>query len=76
MSEVSFVAIPEIARILGVSVPTVRLWVTSGRIAKDGYIKVGRTYRFDVAAVVNHLKNASAESAAPAHTTPSPDQDI
>jgi len=58
MSEVdkSYVPVEEVAEHLSVKVSTIRQWVSKGFIPKTTYIKVGYTYRFNVPAVVEALK--------------------
>jgi excisionase family DNA binding protein len=52
-----YVPIEDVAKYLSVSLSTVRAWVRQGYIPKHTYIKVGNTYRFRLAAVVEHLTN-------------------
>tara|TARA_R110002012_G_scaffold290880_1_gene485065 strand:+ start:5098 stop:5346 length:249 start_codon:yes stop_codon:yes gene_type:complete len=57
MSELeSYVPVEEVAEHLSVKVSTIRQWVSKGFIPKTTYIKVGYTYRFNVPAVVEALK--------------------
>jgi excisionase family DNA binding protein len=56
MSE-PFVPIEELAKHFTVSVSTVRAWVRQGHIPKHTYLKIGNTYRFNVAKVVEALSN-------------------
>lgn len=55
--EAPYVPIEDVAKHLSVSVSTIRAWVRQGYIPKATYIKVGNTYRFRLAAVVDHLTN-------------------
>ena len=55
--EAPYVPIEDVAKHLSVSVSTIRAWVRQGYIPKATYIKVGNTYRFRLAAVVDHLPN-------------------
>lgn len=50
-----YVTIGDTASHLGVSISTIRKWVREVRIPRNTYIKVGNTYRFDVAAVAAAL---------------------
>jgi excisionase family DNA binding protein len=57
MSETaSYVPVEDVAEHLSVKVSTIRQWVNKGFIPKSTYIKVGYTYRFNVPAVVEALK--------------------
>ena len=48
--------IEELAKQLTVSVSSVRVWLRSGYIPSETYIKVNNTYRFDVPKVIEALK--------------------
>jgi|TARA_S200002703_G_scaffold158675_1_gene169670 excisionase family DNA binding protein len=52
----SYVPVEEVAEQLSVKVSTVRQWVNKGFIPKSTYIKVGYTYRFNIPAVIEALK--------------------
>lgn len=53
----------ELARLLGVSYPTIKLWGAKGRL--DGLrIKVGARYRYDFAQVEGRLKTGEFASVA------------
>jgi len=52
----SYVPVEDVAEHLSVKVSTIRQWVNKGFIPKSTYIKVGYTYRFNVPAVVEALK--------------------
>tara|TARA_R110000787_G_scaffold280929_1_gene391949 strand:- start:419 stop:667 length:249 start_codon:yes stop_codon:yes gene_type:complete len=57
MSELeSYVPVEEVADYLSVKVSTIRQWVSKGFIPKSTYLKVGYTYRFNIPAVVEALK--------------------
>jgi excisionase family DNA binding protein len=57
MSELeSYVPVEEVADYLSVKVSTIRQWVNKGFIPKSTYIKVGYTYRFNIPAVIEALK--------------------
>tara|TARA_R110002126_G_scaffold284731_1_gene434637 strand:- start:1172 stop:1420 length:249 start_codon:yes stop_codon:yes gene_type:complete len=57
MSEIeSYVPVEEVADYLSVKVSTIRQWVNKGFIPKSTYIKVGYTYRFNIPAVIEALK--------------------
>ena len=82
----SFVTIDVVAARLGVSVPTARLWCKTGKIPPTTYLRVGRTYRFDLDKLMSELQaNTVATATAPAANTPqmeplltepNPDKDI
>jgi hypothetical protein len=55
MSQGPFVPIEECAKHFTVSVSTIRSWIRQGFIPKDTYLKVGLTYRFDLAAIIKAL---------------------
>ena len=54
-----FVLIEDVAKHFKVSVSTVRAWVRMGNIAPWAYLKIGNTYRFDLAKVVESLMPSS-----------------
>jgi len=56
-----YVTIDEIARKLRISLPTVRSWVRQGHIGSQAYIRVGTTYRFNMAAVLESLHGVVRE---------------
>ena len=56
MSEATLVPIEELATQLHLKPTTLRSWVRNGLIPKSCYIRVGNTYRFDVAKVVFALR--------------------
>lgn len=56
MAEDKYVAIDKIAEHLQVSVSTVRAWVRTGVLPDTSYIKIGKTYRFQLPDVVNALR--------------------
>ena len=58
-----FASIDVLAKQLGVSVSTLRVWTHKKEIPKDTYIQVGTTYRYRINAVIDALtkKEATAE---------------
>jgi excisionase family DNA binding protein len=52
----SYVPVEDVADHLSVKVRTIRQWVNKGFIPKSTYIKVGYTYRFNLPAVIEALK--------------------
>jgi len=52
----SYVPVEEVAGYLSVKVSTIRQWVNKGFIPKSTYIKVGYTYRFNLPAVIEALR--------------------
>ena len=55
---VPFVPIEQVAKHFTVSLSTIRAWVRQGKIPPNTYIKVGNTYRFNVADVEGALVGA------------------
>ena len=56
-----FVSIEDLAKHFTVSVSTARAWVRKGEIPKNTYIKIGKTYRFKLDAVVQALLGDQTE---------------
>lgn len=54
-----YATIRDVAGYFVVSVSTVRNWIRAGIIPASTYIKVGDTYRFNLASVEEALKRAS-----------------
>ena len=52
----SYGPVEEVADYLSVKVSTIRQWVNKGFIPKSTYIKVGYTYRFNLPAVIEALR--------------------
>jgi len=65
-----YVAIEDVAKYFSVSISTVRAWLRQGYIPKTTYIKVGNTYRFHLAAVVEHLTTVVTSESADDTTQP------
>jgi excisionase family DNA binding protein len=63
MMSVPFVPIEQVAKHFTVSLSTVLAWVRQGKIPPNTYIKVGNTYRFNVADVESALVGASRQEA-------------
>ena len=57
MSEV-FVPIEKVAKHFSVSLSTIRAWVRQDKIPPNTYVKVGTTYRFNLADVEGALVGA------------------
>jgi len=57
-----FVEIGDVASHFKVSVSTVRAWVRQGQIPPNTYVKLGKTFRFQLDAVADALLNGSAVS--------------
>lgn len=57
-----YVPIGDAASHLGVSVSTIRKWMRDTHIPRTAYIKVGSTYRFDVAAIIAALTPVDTEA--------------
>ena len=62
--ESPFVPAEELAKYFSVSVTTIRAWVRQNIIPAETYIKIGSTYRFNIADVENALVNKSQQEAA------------
>lgn len=78
MAEDKYVAIDKVADYLQVSVSTVRAWVRTGVLPDTTYIKIGKTYRFQLQAVVSALRAYNtAKTAKLTHAEEvTPDQDL
>lgn len=50
------VRVEEVADALGVKPTTIQGWVRNGDIPRNTYIKAGKTYRFDLKAVLSALR--------------------
>lgn len=70
-----FVSIEDVAKHFMVSVSTARSWVRQGEIPKNTYVKIGKTYRFKLDAVVEALLGNQVEKKEP-HSSPAPVEDI
>lgn len=56
------IPIEDVAKHFTVSVSTVRAWVRQGHIPRSTYVKIGNTYRFNLAEILASLtKSPSAE---------------
>ena len=62
--EAPYVPVEELAKYFSVSVQTIRAWVRQNIIPAETYIKIGSTYRFNIADVENALVNKSQQEAA------------
>jgi excisionase family DNA binding protein len=62
MNDEPLVPIEELAKKFTVSVSTVRAWLRQGHIPPHTYMKIGTTYRFDVAKVMDALMTPKPES--------------
>lgn len=62
MSDEPLVPIEELAKKFTVSVSTVRAWIREGHIPPHTYIKIGSTYRFDIARVMDTLMTPKPET--------------
>ena len=63
MSDEPLVPIEELAKKFTISVSTIRSWIREGHIPPYTYLKIGTTYRFDVARVVDALMLPKPETA-------------
>lgn len=62
MEDAGLVKVDEVAATIGVMPTTVQEWVRNGNIPKHTYLKVGKTYRFDLKAVIAALRAGTAET--------------
>lgn len=58
------VRVEEVAETLGVKPTTVQDWVRKGNIPRNTYLKVGKTYRFDLKAVIAALRASNTDDSA------------
>jgi hypothetical protein len=63
MNDEPLVPIEDLAKKFTVSISTVRAWVREGHIPDYTYIKIGSTYRYDVAKVMDALMLPKPETA-------------
>ena len=56
-----FVPIEDLAKHFVVSISTIRTWVRQGYIPKETYLKIGNTYRFDLAKVSDALTGVHSD---------------
>jgi excisionase family DNA binding protein len=56
----AYVPITTLAEYLHIRVSTVRSWVKCGYIPRSAYLKIGNTYRFNIADVVKALRVRSS----------------
>ena len=61
MTDDGYQPVDEPAKHLSVKVPTIREWVNKGYIPASTYVKVGKTYRFNIPEVVAALKQEIPE---------------
>ena len=61
MTDDGYQPVDELAKHLSVKVPTIREWVNKGYIPASTYVKVGKTYRFNIPEVVAALKQEIPE---------------
>ena len=61
MTDDGYQPVDELAKHLSVKVPTIREWVNKGYIPASTYVKVGKTYRFNIPEVVAALKQEIQE---------------
>lgn len=78
MAEDNYVAIDKIADHLQVSVSTVRSWVRTGVLPDTTYLKIAKTYRFQLPAVINALRayNTAKTAKLTSVEEATPDQDL
>ena len=66
------VPIEDVAKHFAVSVSTIRAWLRQGLIPQDSYVKVGSTYRFSIAKMVEGLMAQQKDDVQPAPVTNTP----
>ena len=59
--ESPFVTIEAVAKYFDVSTSTVRMWVRTGVVPKGCYVKLGRTYRYNLLQLVDKLMHAQQD---------------
>lgn len=57
-----YVTVNEVADHFNVSTSSVRIWLTEGKLPRNGFIKVGRTYRFKIDVIEQHLLSMDLDS--------------
>jgi len=62
MTSSRFAQIDAVADHFNVSVSTIRTWIRNKSIPRSTYLKVGNTYRFDIAKIEKTLLEDSEES--------------
>jgi excisionase family DNA binding protein len=80
MSDEKYITIEQVAEHYQVSISTVRAWIRTGVIPLDSYLKVGKTFRFqltDVDAAIRAYNTAKHKKLADvAAQEVTPDQDM
>ena len=78
MAEDKYVAIDKVADYFQVSVSTVRAWVRTGTLPETTYLRIGKTYRFQLPEVENALRvhNAAKSAKLTQASDANPDQDL
>lgn len=78
MAEDKYVAIDKIADHFQVSVSTVRSWVRTGILPESSYLRIGKTYRFQLQAVEDGLRahNTAKTAKLTQAQEANPDQDL
>ena len=61
MSDQPLVTIDVVADHFSVSISTIRKWLRENRIPKSTYMKIGSTYRFDLANMTNAMLGGGGE---------------
>lgn len=64
MNDTGLAPIEDLAKFLRISVSTVRAWVAKGYIPRSTYLKVGKTYRFNLNAVISALRKIDNDQVA------------
>jgi hypothetical protein len=78
MAEDKYIPIDHVADHFQVSVSTMRSWVRTKILPDSTYLKIGKTYRFQLQKVEDALRayNTSKATKLTPTETPNPDQDL
>jgi len=56
-----YVPVEDVAELFSVTPHTVRIWVTEGKIDSDMYVKIGKTYRYDIQGIEKAFLDSNYE---------------
>jgi|TARA_X000001382_G_scaffold127641_1_gene115839 hypothetical protein len=56
-----YVPVEDVAKLFSVTPHTVRIWVGEGKIDSDMYVKIGKTYRYDIQGIEKAFLGAKFE---------------
>jgi len=57
-----YVPVEDVAKLFSVTPHTVRIWVGEGKIGSDMYVKIVKTYRYDIQGIENAFLNTNKDS--------------